>query len=112
MSTGTATVVRPAAGSRLGWSPLALVFVIGATVGVVASAPFHAQSPASVGGGTGVAQGAPASELTRLLGNMDAAAEHGDIRLFVEFRQDLADLIGAAGMAQYEELRGITASDQ
>jgi hypothetical protein len=110
MSTGTATVARPAAGPRIGWSPLALVFVIGATLGVVASAPFHPQAPASAG--TGAAQAAPATEMSRLLGNMDAAAQRGDIRLFIQFRQDLAELIGGSGMAQYEELRGISPSGQ
>ena len=110
MSTPTATLVRPQAGMRIAWLPVAVVFAVGITIGAVASAAVIARSPAETGGPVVAEPAAPNTELTRLLGNTEAAAERGDIRLFLEFRNDLAELIGSAGMAEYQALRGATAS--
>lgn len=110
MSTPTATVLRPPAGMRIAWLPVALVFVVGITIGAVASAAVIARSPAETGGPVAAEPVAPNTELTRLLGNTEAAAQRGDIRLFLEFRTDLAELIGSAGMAEYQALRGAAGS--
>jgi hypothetical protein len=104
MSAPTATVARPVAATRMAWLPVALVFMIGTTIGVVGTASVIALSPGDTGGS--VAQPAVNTQLTRLLGNMDEAAERGNARLFAEYRQDLIQLIGAAGVAEYERLRG------
>ncbi len=106
MSTATATV-RPTASPRIAWLPVALVFVVGTTIGAVASASVIALAPGDSGDSAAQEAVAPTTQLTRLLGNMDAAAQRGDIRLFVEFRQDLVQLIGAAGVAHFEALRGV-----
>ena len=81
------------------WLPVALVFVIGTTIGVVGTASVIALSQ---GDSTGsLTQPIQQTQLTRLLGNMDAAAERGDARLFAESRQDLIELLGAAGFAKF-----------
>jgi hypothetical protein len=101
----TATALRPAAGPNIAWLPITLVFVVGAAIGAVASAaviPAVSDSPPSV-----TAAAAANTELTRLLGNMDTAAERGDTRLFVEFRQELSQLIGSTDISGYRALRGI-----
>jgi hypothetical protein len=107
MATPTASVLRPAQPTRIAWLPVALVFVVGATIGAVAAASVFTVSQGDPAAGADAEPIGPNSQLTRLLGNMDAAADRGDTRLFVEFRQDLVDLIGAAGAAEYEALRGV-----
>ena len=105
MSAPATAVLRPTTGTRIAWLPVALVFVIGTTIGVIGTASVIALSPGDSSGS--VVQPVADTQLTRLLGNMDAAAERGDARLFAEFRQDLIQLMGAANFAKYQELRGV-----
>jgi hypothetical protein len=105
MSAPATTVPRTTTGTRIAWLPVALIFVIGAIVGVVGTASVIVLSPGDSNGS--VVQPIANTQLTRLLGNMDAAAERGDARLFAEFRQDLVELMGAAGFAEYQALRGV-----
>ena len=106
MSAPATTVLRPTTGPRIAWLPVALIFVIGTTIGAVGTASAIALTAG--GSGEPVAQEPIANaQLTRLLGNMDAAAQRGDTRMFVEFRQNLVELIGAAGFAEYAALRGV-----
>jgi hypothetical protein len=107
MSTPTATALRPAPGLRIAWLPVVLVFVVGITIGAVGSASLIAQSRTDSGGGVVTEPTAANTELTRLLGNLEAAAQRGDVRLFIEFREDLAALIRSAGMAEYQALRSV-----
>lgn len=105
MSAPATTVPRTTTGPRIAWLPVALVFMIGTTIGVVGTASVIALSPGESNGS--VAQPIANTQLTRLLGNMDAAAQRGDTRMFAEFRQDLVELMGAAGFAEYQALRGV-----
>ena len=106
MSAAPATTVpRTTTGPRIAWLPVALVFVIGTTIGVVGTAAVIALTSGDSNGS--VAEPIQETQLTRLLGNMDAAAQRGDARLFAESRQDLIELMGAADFAKYQALRGI-----
>ena len=106
MSAPATAVLRPTTGTRIAWLPVALVFVIGTAIGVVGSASVIALTAG--GPADSVAQEPVANtQLTRLLGNMDAAAQRGDTRIFVESRQDLIELLGAADFAAYQALRGV-----
>ena len=105
MSAPATTVPQTTTGPRIAWLPVALVFVIGTTIGVVGTASMIALSPGDSSGS--VVQPVADTQLTRLLGNMDAAAERGDTRMFVESRQDLIELLGAANFAAYQALRGV-----
>ena len=105
MSAPATTVPQTTTGPRIAWLPVAIVFVIGTTIGVVGTASVIALSPGDSNGS--VAQPIANTQLTRLLGNMDAAAERGDARLFAEFREDLVQLMGAANFAKYQALRGV-----
>ena len=105
MSASATTVSRQPTRQRIAWLPVALVFVIGTTIGVVGTASVIALS--SGGSNESVAQPNTETQLTRLLGNMDAAAQRGDARLFAESRQDVIELMGAAGFAEYQALRGV-----
>ena len=104
MSTPAATALRPFPAPRIAWLPVALVFVVGASIGAVASASMIQTTEV-----TSVSAGptSPDTELTRLLGNMDTAAQRGDTRLFIGFREDLAQLIASTDIAAYQALRGI-----
>ena len=103
-TTPAATTLRPFPGPRLAWLPVALVFVVGTSIGAVASASLiHPTEVVSAPSGPT----APDTELTRLLGNMDAAAQRGDVRLFIGFREDLAQLIASTDIAAYQALRSI-----
>ena len=104
MSASAQTVPQQPTSPRTAWLLVAIVFVIGTTIGVVGTASVIALSPGDTAGS--VAQPTVNTQLTRLLGNMDEAAERGNARLFAEYRQDLIQLIGAAGVAEYERLRG------
>jgi hypothetical protein len=105
VTTPSASAFQPAPGPRIAWLPVALVFIVGTTIGAIGAA---SAVTFSQGSATDVpAAVTPNTDLTRLLGNMDAAAARGDVRLFVAFRQDLVELIGAAGVAEYEALRGV-----
>ena len=108
MSTPSASGLRPALAPRIAWIPIVAVFVIGAAIGGFAASAVTAPTQ-----GQQIVTGPPASttELSRLVRNMDAAAQRGETRLFVEFREELAGLIRAAGIAEYEWLRGIDISD-
>lgn len=108
MSTPTASALRTAPAPRMTWIPIAVVFVIGAALGGVASMSFVSQTQNQQ---VVADPAAPNTELTRLLGSMDAAAQRGETRLFIQFREELAGLIRAAGMADYEALRGIDISE-
>ena len=105
MSAPATAVPRTTTSPRVAWLPVALVFVIGTTIGVAGTASVIALSPGDSSGS--VAQPIANTQLTRLLGNMDAAAERGDARLFAEFREDLVQLMGAANFAKYQALRGV-----
>ena len=102
------TVLRPSAGPRIAWLPVALVFVIGTTIGAVGTASVFSLSAGDSDGS--ITQPIANTQLTRLLGNMNAAARRGDTRMFVQFRQDLVELVGAAGVAEFEAVRGIEPS--
>ena len=105
MSAPATTVPRTTTGQRIAWLPVALVFVIGTTIGVVGTASVIALSQGD--SSDSVIQPIQKTQLTRLLGNMDAAAERGDARLFAESRQDLIELLGAAGFAKFGALHGV-----
>ena len=108
MTTPSATALQPARAPRIAWLPVALVFIVGTTIGAIAAASAINFSQAD---GTEVpAAVVPNAELGRLLGNMDAAAARGEARLFLAWRQDLTELIGAAGVAKYEAARGVDAA--
>jgi hypothetical protein len=111
VATPTATALRPAHAPRFAW-PIALVFVAGTAIGAISSAAVISQVSGGAGAPSVVEPGAADSQLTRLLSNMEAAAQRGDTRLFVTFRQDLAELIGTVGMAEYRSLRGIDTSGE
>lgn len=103
MSTPAATALKPFPAPRIAWLPVALVFVVGASIGAVASASMiQTTEVTSVSGPT-----SPDTELTRLLGNMDTAAERGDTRLYLGFREDLAQLIASTDIAAYQALRSL-----
>ena len=105
MSASATTVPQQPTSPRIAWLLVAIVFVIGTTIGVAGTAAVIALSPGDSNGS--VAQPIRGTQLTRLLGNMDAAAQRGDARLFAESRQELIELMGAAGFARYQELRGV-----
>lgn len=107
MTTPSATALQPARAPRIAWLPVALVFIVGTTIGAIAAASAINFSQTD---GTDVpAAVVPNAELGRLLGNMDAAAARGEARLFLAWRQDLVELIGAARVAEYEAVRGVDA---
>jgi hypothetical protein len=111
MSTPTATVLRPTRIAGAPWLAVIAVFVVGTATGAVATSMLS-RSPADANVPAAVEPQPPHSELTRLLGNMDAAAERGDVRLFVGFREDLAKLIGSTSVTEYAALRGIADSSE
>jgi DNA-binding CsgD family transcriptional regulator/tetratricopeptide (TPR) repeat protein len=100
MSTPTATALRPLSGPRIAWLPVALVLVAGASIGAVASAAMI--QPTEV---TSVVSAGPTSadtELTRLLGNMDVAAQRGDTRMFIEFRERRNDRVMRVDVPRFD----------
>jgi len=102
MSTGTATAVRPGVRpAPVVWLAIA-IFAAGMLIGSVTFSALRTSPPVTP------SAAAPPTELTRLLGNMDAAASRGHIRLFLEYRADLAELISTTGMQGYAELRGLS----
>jgi hypothetical protein len=111
MTTPSASALQPARAPRIAVLPVALVFIVGTTIGAIGAASTITFSQADAG--TDVPAAVTSNtELARLLGNLDAAAERGDIRLFLAFRQDLVELIGAAGVAEYEAVRGVNLAGQ
>jgi hypothetical protein len=107
VTTPSATALQPARAPRIAWLPVALVFIVGTTIGAIAAASAINFSQTD---GTDVpAAVVPNAELGRLLGNMDAAAARGEARLLLAWRQDLVELIGAARVAEYEAVRGVDA---
>jgi hypothetical protein len=110
MST-IATTHRPARAAGAAWLAVIAVFVVGTAIGAAATTMFS-RAPADTNVPAAVEPATPDTELTRLLGDMDAAAERGDVRLFVGFRENLADLIRSVGIARYEALRGIGSSGE
>jgi hypothetical protein len=109
MSTPTATALRPARAPGAAWLVVVAVFVVGTVIGAVATS-IISRAPVDPAVQAAVEPAAPETELTRLLGNMDAAAERGEVRLFIGFREDLAELVSSAGIAEYAALRGIGTS--
>jgi hypothetical protein len=101
MSTTGSVAVRPAPALRIAsWSVL-IVFAVGIGIGVLLSASAFALSQSDPTAPAAEVT-APPNELSRLDGNMEAAAERGDIRLFIEFREDLAQLVSSATISNYE----------
>jgi hypothetical protein len=110
MSTPTASVLRREYGPGVAWLAVIAVFVVGTAIGAVSASmiqPTQADPNAPA-----VVEQAPETELTRLLGNMDAAAERGDTRHFVQFRESLARLIRTSSISDYEALRGTGAAGE
>jgi hypothetical protein len=104
MSTSAPAVARQRTATMPAWAGLALAFAIGSTggaiVATVADQP-NAGSPAAV-----ELTGAQA-ELTSLIAKADGAADRGDVRLFIGFRDELAAYIGGIDVATYQDLRGL-----
>ena len=103
MSSTGSVAVRPAPAFRVASWPVLIVFAVGTAIGALASASAFAiiQSDA----GTPAAGGATSSgELSRLVGNMEAAAQRGDTRLFIEFQNDLAQLVRSATISNYDDV--------
>ena len=111
MSTPTVTALRPARAAGTAWLAVIAVFIVGTAIGATATSMISraAAEPAVQAAAEPAAQ---EIELTRLLGNMEAAAQRGDVRLFLAFREDLAALIGSTGMAELASLRGIDTSGE
>ncbi len=105
MTTPTATALQPARAPRIAWWPVALVFVVGTTIGAIGAV--SAINISQTDGTDAPAAVTSNAEMARIMGNMDAAAARGDVRLFLAFRQDLVDLIGATAVAEYEAVRGV-----
>jgi hypothetical protein len=100
VTTPSATALQPARAPRIAVLPVALVFIVAVTIGAIAAVA--AINLSQTDGDADVPAAVTSNaELARLLGNMDAAAARGDVRLFLAFRQDLAELIGAVGVAEH-----------
>ena len=103
MSSTGSVAVRPAPAFRVASWPVLIVFAVGTAIGALASASAFvitqsdAATPAAV-------RAAPSGELSRLVGNMEAAAQRGDTRLFLEFRNDLAQLVRSATISKYDDV--------
>ena len=101
-STGS-VAVRPAPAFRVASWPVVIVFAVGTAIGALASASAFAISqadPATPAAGEATQSG----ELSRLIGNMDAAAQRGDTRLFIEYQNDLAQLVRSATISNYDDV--------
>jgi len=101
-STGS-VAVRPAPAFRVASWPVVIVFAVGTAIGALASASAFliTQSDAGTPAAGGTAQ---SGELSRLIGNMDAAAQRGDTRLFIEYQNDLAQLVSSATISNYDDV--------
>ena len=103
MSNTGSVAVRPAPAFRFASWPVVLVFAVGTAIGALASASAFAISqsdPATPAAG----EAAQSGELSRLIGNMDAAAQRGDTRLFIEYQNDLAQLVRSATISNYDDV--------
>ena len=103
MSTTGSVAVRPAPAFRVASWPVLVVFAIGTAIGALASASAFVitQSDAATPAAAGTSSPA---ELTRLVGKMEAAAQRGDTRLFIEYQNDLAQLVRSATISNYAEV--------
>jgi len=103
MSTTGSVAVRPAPTFRVASWPVLIVFAVGTAIGALASASAFVIIQADAGTPP-AAEATSSGQLSRLVGNMEAAAQRGDTRLFIEFRNDLAQLVRSATISNYDDV--------
>ena len=101
MSAGELTRTKPTAWTGLMTLAVIATLVVGSAIGSVTTLAFSAaaaDAPTISAPNTGAVCDETGFNYSRLLGNVRAAAQRGDIRAFVAFRNDLANLIRQTGL--------------
>jgi hypothetical protein len=98
MSTSAQTVTRQGTARISAWVGLVLAFAIGTASGAVAVTVIADR--AIVGGAPAVELPPTQGELKSMIQKAELAASRGDVRLYLQFRDDIAASVGSAQIAE------------